>query len=125
VTLGIVEHSQAEKFPVGTLVIPHEGVWSRYQTLSATKVARLHVNADLLLSAYMSVMGPPGLTAYSGIVFVGEAEPGMTDTISAAAGAVGAVAGQIAKSRGCRVIGIAGGPEKCRWLVEELGFDAA
>ncbi|WP_210315564.1 NADP-dependent oxidoreductase [Nitratireductor aestuarii] len=125
VTLGIVEQSQAEKFPVGTLVIPHEGAWSRYQTLSATKIARLHLNADLPLSAYMSVIGPPGLTAYSGIVFVGEAQPGMTVTISAAAGAVGSVAGQIAKSRGCRVIGIAGGPEKCRWLVDELGFDAA
>jgi NADPH-dependent curcumin reductase CurA len=81
--------------------------------------------SDLPLSAYMSVLGPPGLTAYVGMVDIGQIHDGQTVTISAAAGAVGSVAGQIAKARGCRVIGIAGGEEKCRWLREELAFDGA
>jgi NADPH-dependent curcumin reductase CurA len=67
----------------------------------------------------------PGMTAYFGLLDVGEASEGDTVVISGAAGAVGSTAGQIAKLKGCRVIGIAGGPEKCAWLTDELGFDAA
>jgi NADPH-dependent curcumin reductase CurA len=66
-----------------------------------------------------------GLTAYFGLLDVGRPEPGQTVVVSGAAGAVGSVAGQIARIKGCRTIGIAGGPEKCAWLVDELGFDAA
>ena len=67
----------------------------------------------------------PGLTAYFGLLDIGQPKEGETLVVSAAAGAVGAVTGQIGKIKGCRVIGIAGGPDKCRYVVEELGFDAA
>jgi NADPH-dependent curcumin reductase CurA len=77
------------------------------------------------LTLYLSVLGVTGLTAYFGLLEIGRPEPGQTVVVSAAAGAVGMVVGQIAKIKGCRVVGIAGGPEKCRFIVEELGFDAA
>src|SRR5579862_3643205 len=66
-----------------------------------------------------------GLTAYFGLLDLGRPEPGQTVVVSGAAGAVGSVVGQIARVKGCRMVGIAGGPEKCAWLVDELGFDAA
>jgi hypothetical protein len=77
------------------------------------------------LSHLLSVYGVSGLTAYFGLTEVGQARAGETVVISAAAGAVGTFAGQIAKILGCRVVGIAGGDEKCRWLTDELGYDAA
>jgi hypothetical protein len=76
-------------------------------------------------STYLGALGMPGMTAYFGLLDVGALQDGETVVISGAAGAVGTVAGQIAKLKGCRVIGIAGGPEKCAMLVDELGFDAA
>ncbi len=75
-------------------------------------------------ATYLGVLGMPGLTAYFGLLDTGRAKAGDTVVVSGAAGAVGSVAGQIAKIKGCRVIGIAGGPEKCRVVVEEFGFDA-
>ena len=77
------------------------------------------------LPVYLSALGMPGLTAYFGLLDIGQPKAGETVVLSGAAGAVGAVAGQIAKIKGCRVIGIAGGPEKCSYIVEELGFDGA
>ncbi len=77
------------------------------------------------LTKYLSVLGMPGMTAYFGLLDIGRPAPGETVVVSAAAGAVGQVVGQIARIKGCRVVGIAGGPEKCRYLVEDLGFDAA
>ncbi len=77
------------------------------------------------LPMYLSTLGMPGLTAYFGLLDVGQPKAGETVVVSGAAGAVGAVVGQIAKIKGARVIGIAGGADKCRYLVEELGFDAA
>jgi NADPH-dependent curcumin reductase len=74
---------------------------------------------------HLGVLGISGLTAYFGLLDIGRPEPGQTVVISGAAGSVGSVAGQIARINGCRAVGIAGGQEKCRWLVEELGFDAA
>ena len=76
-------------------------------------------------AVYLGALGMTGLTAYFGLLDTGKLQAGETVVVSGAAGAVGSVAGQIAKINGCRVIGIAGGPEKCRWLTEELGFDAA
>src|SRR5690606_8600833 len=76
------------------------------------------------LSAYLGVVGMPGETAYIGLLDIGQPRRGETVVVSAASGAVGSVVGQIAKMRGCRVVGIAGGPQKCRYTVEELGFDA-
>lgn len=77
------------------------------------------------LPTYLGALGTTGLTAYFGLLDV--ARPSETDTVvvSGTAGAVGSVAGQIAKIKGCRAIGIAGGTEQCRWIVEDLGFDAA
>ncbi|MFJ1703826.1 NADP-dependent oxidoreductase [Kitasatospora sp. NPDC088346] len=77
------------------------------------------------LSTYLGALGMPGMTAYFGLLDVGALKEGETVVVSGAAGAVGTMAGQIAKVKGCRVIGIAGGPEKCALLTEELGFDAA
>jgi NADPH-dependent curcumin reductase len=76
-------------------------------------------------TTYLGALGMTGLTAYFALLDVGRVKPGDTVVVSGAAGAVGSVAGQIAKIKGCRVIGIAGGPEKCRTVVEEFGFDAA
>ncbi|MEU9131390.1 NADP-dependent oxidoreductase [Kitasatospora sp. NPDC048540] len=77
------------------------------------------------LPTYLGALGMPGMTAYFGLLDVGALKEGETVVVSGAAGAVGSVAGQIAKAKGCRVIGIAGGPDKCALLTEELGFDAA
>ena len=76
------------------------------------------------LPVYLGVLGIPGMTAYFGLLDIGRPEPGQTVVVSGAAGAVGSVVGQIAKIKGCRVIGIAGGERKCRLVVEQLGFDA-
>ncbi|MBV9715178.1 MAG: NADP-dependent oxidoreductase [Solirubrobacterales bacterium] len=77
------------------------------------------------LPAYLNALGIPGMTAYFGLLEIGQPQEGQTVVVSAAAGAVGSLAGQIAKIKGCRAIGIAGGPEKCRIVTEEYGFDAA
>lgn len=77
------------------------------------------------LPRFLGALGMPGLTAYFGLLDIGQPKEGETVVVSAAAGAVGAVAGQIAKIKGCRVVGIAGGEAKCRYIVDELGFDAA
>jgi hypothetical protein len=77
------------------------------------------------LTAYLGVLGMPGLTAYFGLLDIGKPKPGDTVVVSGAAGAVGSVVGQIAKIKGCRAIGIAGGADKCRYLSEKLGFDGA
>jgi NADPH-dependent curcumin reductase CurA len=76
-------------------------------------------------SAHIGVLGVPGLTAYFGLLEIGQPRPGETVLVSTAAGAVGSAVGQIARIRGARAVGIAGGPAKCRWLTEDLGFDAA
>jgi NADPH-dependent curcumin reductase CurA len=74
---------------------------------------------------HLGTLGLSGVTAYYGLLEVGRPEPGQTVVVSGAAGSVGSVVGQIARIKGCRAVGIAGGPEKCAWLVDELGFDAA
>jgi len=85
----------------------------------------LKVDSDLApLPVHLSALGMTGRTAYFGLLEVGQLKPGETVVVSAAAGAVGSVVGQIAKIKGCRAVGIAGGAEKCRYLVDELGFDA-
>ena len=77
------------------------------------------------LPVYLGTLGFPGLTAYFGLLDIGRPEPGQTVVVSGAAGAVGHTVGQIARIKDCRAVGIAGGPDKCRYIVEELGFDAA
>ena len=124
-TLGVVEESQSQKFKVGDVVTTAMVGWADYGVVPDVGVSRVHRAPGLPLTANMSVMGMTGMTAYFGVTDVLKPQPGQVMVISAAAGAVGSIAGQIAKQRGAHVIGIAGGPEKCRWLVEELGFDAA
>src|SRR5581483_7287489 len=80
--------------------------------------------AQAPISTALGVLGMPGLTAYVGLLDIGRPQPGETVVVSAASGAVGSVVGQLAKLKGCRAVGIAGSPEKCRYVVDELGFDA-
>ncbi|MDP3403964.1 MAG: NADP-dependent oxidoreductase [Brevundimonas sp.] len=124
-TLGVVEQSRSERFAVGDLVTTAMGGWGDYGIVPDSGVSRVHRAPGLPLTANMSVLGMTGLTAWAGVTDVLRPEPGQTMVVSAAAGAVGSIAGQIARQKGARVIGIAGGPDKCRWLVDDLGFDAA
>ncbi|MGH2870418.1 MAG: NADP-dependent oxidoreductase [Solirubrobacteraceae bacterium] len=94
-----------------------------YATVSGKGVTKVDPSVAPL-PVWLNTLGMPGLTAYFGLLDIGQPEPGQTVVVSGAAGAVGGTVGQIAKIKGCRAIGIAGGPEKCRHVVEELGFDA-
>jgi NADPH-dependent curcumin reductase CurA len=120
---GRVVASKNDRFAVGDAVTGALGVQEYAFSDGAglikvdTKVAPLPV--------FLSTLGMPGLTAYFGLLDVGKPKAGETVVVSAAAGAVGSVVGQIAKIKGCRAVGIAGGPDKCRYVIEELGFDAA
>ncbi|HEU0204707.1 MAG TPA: NADP-dependent oxidoreductase, partial [Burkholderiaceae bacterium] len=121
--VGCVIASRNPKFEVGDYVSAGTGVQEYY--LSDGKGVT-KVDPKLApLPRYLGVLGMPGLTAYFGLLDVGQPKAGETVVVSGAAGAVGTVVGQIAKIKGCRVVGIAGGEDKCRWIVEELGFDAA
>lgn len=124
-TLGVVEDSRSARFKVGDVVTPLSGGWSDYAVVADSGLRPVHRFPGLPLTANLSVLGMTGLTAYFGVTDVLKPKPGQTMVISAAAGAVGSIAGQVAKQHGARVIGIAGGPDKCRWLTDELGFDAA
>ena len=121
-TLGVVEQSNNPAFKPGDVVMPGLGGWQDYVVAPfAQKIEK----GPLPLTAYMSVLGMTGATAYFGLLDIGKPKPGETVVVSAAAGAVGSIVGQIAKLKGARVIGIAGGKAKCDWLTGELGFDAA
>lgn len=118
-----VLESRAEGFEAGDIVSARPG-WQSHPTLSADELAQL----DLSLGSIEDWIGPigtTGLTAYFGIRDIGQIKAGETVLVSAASGAVGQMVGQIAKIEGCTVVGIAGGPEKCARLTEELGFDGA
>jgi NADPH-dependent curcumin reductase len=121
--IGRVTASEHPGFAVGDYVYGFFGV-QEYATSDGRDVRKL----DLSLAeptAYLGVLGATGLTAYFGLLDTGKPKEGDTVVVSGAAGAVGSVAGQIAKLKGCQVIGIAGGQEKCRLVTEEFGFDAA
>jgi len=115
--------SEHAGFAVGEYVYGGFGV-QEFTRSDGTGVTKLDPSLAPL-TAYLGAVGIPGLTAYFGLLDVGRASEGDTVVVSGAAGGVGSAAGQIARITGCRVIGIAGGPEKCRWLRDELGFDAA
>lgn len=121
-----VVKSKDSSFPVGTVLFNFTG-WQEYAVLNPRKDGHpVSVIADGVdLAHALSVIGPNGLAAHLGLEKLGEPKAGETVVVSGAAGSTGSVAAQIAKIRGCRVIGIAGGPEKCRWLTEDLGLDAA
>jgi NADPH-dependent curcumin reductase CurA len=117
----IVE-SKASGFAKGDLVFADTG-WQDYAALPAKQLIKVpHVEP---MTHLLSVYGVAGLTAYFGLLRVGEPKSGETVVVSAAAGSVGSLVGQIAKIKGCRVVGIAGGADKCAWLKSELGFDEA
>ena len=119
--VGEVLDSRHPKFKTGDKVVGAFG-WQLYAASDGAGVRV--VDPGVPLPAYLGVLGMPGVTAHIGLLDFGEPKAGESVVVSAASGAVGAVAGQIAKIRGCRAVGIAGGPEKCRYVVEELGFDA-
>jgi NADPH-dependent curcumin reductase CurA len=120
--LAEVVESNAAHLKPGDLVFAETG-WQEYAALPAKRLSKL---PDLKPETHlMSVYGIAGLTAYFGLLECGRPQAGETVVVSAAAGSVGSIVGQIAKIKGCRVVGIAGGAEKGRWLVDELGFDAA
>jgi hypothetical protein len=120
--VGEVIESRHPDFKTGDLAYGEYG-WQEYAAVSGQCLTKQPFMEPL--SHLLSVYGVSGLTAYFGLTEVGLAKSGETVVISAAAGSVGSFAGQIAKIIGCRVVGIAGGDEKCRWLTEELGCDAA
>jgi len=121
--LGIVTASRNPRFAVGDHVSGVFGV-QEYALTDGRGVTKVDTKIAPL-PAYLSVLGMTGMTAYFGLLDTGQPKSGEMVVVSAAAGAVGAVVGQIAKIKNCRVVGIAGGPEKCRYIVQELGFDAA
>ena len=122
-TLGEVVASKHPDYKVGNFVTGWTGVQS-HAISNGEGIFRVYPEMAEL-PTFLSVLGMPGMTAYFGLMDIGEPKEGETLLVSGAAGAVGSVVGQIAKIKGCRVVGIAGGPEKCRFLTEELGFDAA
>lgn len=123
-TVGRVEESQHPGLPVGALVTGLLG-WQEYVVTDGRGLNVLPAVPGLPLTAYLGLLSHIGLTAYFGLLDIGRPQPGETLVVSAAAGAVGSLVGQIGKIKGCRVVGIAGSDDKCRWLTEELGFDAA
>ncbi len=121
-TVGEVLVSHDPRFKPGDIVLGNRG-WQTHTVTKADRLAKVDGKAAPL-GAYLGVLGMPGTTAYSGMKDIGKPKAGETVVISAASGAVGSVAGQIAKRAGARVVGVAGGPDKCLWVQESLGFDA-
>ncbi len=120
---GVVVASKHPRFAVGDTVVGVFGVQD-YAISNGKGVTTVDPNLAPL-PVYLGTLGMPGMTAYFGVLEVGKLKSGNVVVVSGAAGAVGQVVGQIAKIKGCTVVGIAGGTEKCRYLTEELGFDAA
>jgi NADPH-dependent curcumin reductase CurA len=121
-TVGEIVESRNDKFKVGDQVVGMLG-WAEMAVDSGQMLRKVDTSA-IPLSAYLGSVGMPGMTAWYGLTQIMKPKTGETVVVSAASGAVGSVVGQLAKQRGCRAVGIAGGAEKCRYVVEELGFDA-
>ena len=122
-SVGVVVESNSDLYHVGDKVCAHKG-WQTYIKAKDTDVALMKVpESDISLSSFLGTLGMPGRTAYFGLNRVGKPKDGETLVVSAASGAVGSVVGQLAKIYGCRVIGIAGGQEKCSFVKDVLKFD--
>jgi NADPH-dependent curcumin reductase CurA len=121
-TVGEVVESKNPKFAVGDKVNGMLG-WTE-MAVSDGRLLRKLDTSRIPLSAYLGAVGMPGMTAWYGLTQIMQPKEGETIVVSAASGAVGSVVGQLARRRGCRTVGIAGGAEKCRYVVDELGFDA-
>jgi NADPH-dependent curcumin reductase len=124
-TVGEVLASKHPKFAVGDQVLGMGG-WQEYAVVDANVRGAIHKvdTTHIPLSAYLGSVGMPGVTGWYGLVKIINPKAGETVVVSAASGAVGSVVGQLAKARGCRVVGFAGGADKCKYVVDELGFDA-
>ncbi len=121
-TVSRVEASLHPNYQVGDLVVGSTG-WQEFALSDGTRLSKLEA-AMPRPSLALGVLGMPGFTAYMGLLDIGQPRAGETVVVAAASGAVGSVVGQIARIQGCRVVGVAGGAVKCRYVVEELGFDA-
>lgn len=117
-----VVESNGGKFAAGDIVSGSTG-WSEMNISDGEGLVK--VDTDLSPTTMLSVLGTTGVTAYCGLFKIGKPVAGDTVVVSGAAGATGSIVGQLAKIAGCRVVGIAGGPEKCQWLIDEAGYDAA
>jgi NADPH-dependent curcumin reductase CurA len=124
-TVGEVVESRHPKFAVGDKVVGMGG-WQEYSVVAADQPGALRKvdTTHVPLSHYLGAVGMPGVTAWYGLVKIIQPKEGQTIVVSAASGAVGSALGTLAKARGCRAVGIAGGTDKCRYVTEELGFDA-
>ena len=124
-TVGEVVESKHPKFTAGDKVVGMGG-WQEYSVVDATQPGALRKvdTTHVPLSAYLGAVGMPGVTAFYGLVKIIAPKAGDTVVVSAATGAVGSAFAALAKARGCRAVGIAGGPDKCKYAVDELGFDA-
>ena len=124
-TVGEVIESRSPRFAIGDQVVGMGG-WQEYSIVDTTSRAMLRKvdTTHIPLSAYLGAVGMPGVTAWYGLMKIIAPKPGETVVVSAASGAVGSAVGQLAKVHGVRAVGIAGGPEKCRYVTEALGFDA-
>jgi len=124
-TVGEVVESRHPKFAVGDKVVGMGG-WQQYSVVDGNAVGMLRKvdTTHVPISHYLGAVGMPGVTAWYGLVRIIAPKAGETVTVSAASGAVGSAYGALAKARGCRVVGIAGGKDKCDYVVNELGFDA-
>lgn len=123
--MAVVEESRFDGLAPGDVVSTGLGQWASHLKKPGNEVNRLRQLPGLPLRAYLGPLGMTGLTAYFGLIDIGRPKEGETVVVSAAAGAVGSVAGQIARLKGCHTVGIAGSDVKCRWLTEVAGFDAA
>jgi NADPH-dependent curcumin reductase CurA len=116
-----VIESNIPDFRPGDIILAETG-WQDYSLTGAERVQK--IDPSIVPSSYsLGVLGMPGLTAYTGLLNIGKPQPGETIVVAAASGAVGSIVGQLGKIKGCRVVGIAGGQEKCSFVKEELGFD--
>ncbi len=122
--IGVVEESRDAGFAAGDLVQGLFG-WQEYATVPGPALTKLPKGLPVPHTAFFGLLGHIGLTAYFGLLDICDPKPGETLVISTAAGAVGSLVGQIGKIKGCRVVGLTGSDEKCRWIQDELGFDAA
>ena len=121
-TISRVEASRNPSYNVGDIVLGYCG-WQDYAVSNGEGLTRLNISRHHPTLS-LGILGMPGFTAYMGLMDIGQPKPQETVVVAAASGAVGAIVGQIAKIKNCHVIGIAGGPEKCQYVVEELGFAA-
>ena len=121
-TVSRIEVSHHRDYAAGDFVVGRAG-WQEYSLSDGAGMRKVSAGAAPLSTA-LGVLGMPGMTAYTGLLNIGQPRDGDTLVVAAASGAVGGIVGQIAKIKGCRVVGVAGSPQKCRYVVEELGFDA-